>query len=262
MKVRIARPDDLSYLLTLRCALWPDIELRHHESMLHRRADNAARCITIILESGDREVCGFAEATREMALGGEAARVQLDAVFVTPPMRGKGGARQLLDAVQRWAHGRGASDLFCDLPLEDEQALAMLQRLGFADGERRVRTTLAINVPMEVESPRAAEVLGGADEASEAVLASASGDEFELVQMQKVRSPVALIVNVVLFVCAVLSFANTNIYSKNMVSGMLLPLLDVAFVLYFSLLFIAMRYRKRADSTARADQLFNEPPKN
>ena len=107
MKVRITRSDDLQRLLTLRCALWPGVELRHHELMINRRADNAARCVTMILENDDKEICGFAEATREMALGSDAARVQLDAVFVTPPMRGQGGARQLLDAVQRWAHSRG-----------------------------------------------------------------------------------------------------------------------------------------------------------
>lgn len=174
MKVRIARPDDLPHLLTLRCALWPDTELRHHESMLHRRVDNAARCATMILENDDRDICGFAEATREMGLGSEAVRVQLDAVFVTPPMRRKGGARQLLDGIQRWAHSRGASDLFCDLPLEDEQAWATLQRLGFAGGERRVRGTLTINAPMEVDSLRAAQVLHGEDEAPESTLVSAT----------------------------------------------------------------------------------------
>jgi hypothetical protein len=41
-----------------------------------------------------------------------------------------------------------------------------------------------------------------------------------------------------------------------MFRGMLLPLLDVALLLYFMLLFVTMRYRKRADSSARADQLF------
>jgi aminoglycoside 6'-N-acetyltransferase I len=261
MKVRIARLDDLPRLLTLRCALWPSVELQHHESMLHRRANNEARCATLILENDDKEICGFAEVTREMPLAVEATRVQLDAMFVTPPMRRKGGARQLLDAAQRWAHGRGATRLVCDLPLEDEQAWDMLQLLGFDESERRVRATLAVIVPMEVETPRAAGALQGAGgEAPASNLASTLDDEIEYVQMEKVRSPIVLIVNIVLVVCAVFSFANTNIFSNDMLSGMLLPLLDIAFVLYFAFLFVAMRYRKRTDSRARADQLFSEPP--
>ena len=65
-----------------------------------------------------------------------------------------------------------------------------------------------------------------------------------------------LIVNIVLFIAAVVSFANTNIYTNDMVRGMLLPLLDVVFVLYFLFLWAAVRYRKRTDSNARVDQLF------
>ena len=38
--------------------------------------------------------------------------------------------------------------------------------------------------------------------------------------------------------------------------GGLLVLLDVAFVIYFMFLFVMLRYRKRADSTARAAELF------
>ncbi|MFT5445786.1 MAG: GNAT superfamily N-acetyltransferase [Gammaproteobacteria bacterium] len=243
MKVRIARSDDFPRLLTLRCALWPSVELQNHELMLHRRADNAARCATMILENDHKEICGFAHVTREMALAVEATRVQLDAVFVTPPMRRKGGARQLLDAVQRWAHCRGASRLFWDLPLEDEQAWEMLQLLGFDDRERRIRTTLAVSVPMEVETPRAEEALHRADgDAPTPNLACAPDDEIEFVQMERACSPIALIVNTVLFVCAVFSFVNSNTYSQDMLSGMLLA---VAFVLSFSLLFVAMRYRKR-----------------
>lgn len=169
MNVRIARSEDLPRLLTLRCALWPSIDLQHHELLLQRRADNSARCATMVLENDDKKTCGFIEVTREIAFAVEATRVQLDAVFVTPPMRRKGGARHLLDAAHRWAHGRGATKLFCDLPLEDEQAWQMLQLLGFDQSERRVRATLAVNAPMKVDVPRAA----GALQAAAAAFAAA-----------------------------------------------------------------------------------------
>jgi hypothetical protein len=69
-----------------------------------------------------------------------------------------------------------------------------------------------------------------------------------------------LVVNVLLFAAAVASFAFTDIYARDMFRGVLLPLLDVGFVLYFLILFIVLRYRKRADSTARAERLFRGDP--
>ena len=250
MKVRIAHPDDLTTLVILRCALWPHLDISTHEQHLRRRLESGARYATMVLMNTDGQLCGFVELMRELGLPGESHRVLLQAVFVTPAMRRCGGATELIEAAQRWAHGRGATSFYCDLPFDDEQAIDMLRLLGFAENERWIRTSRPIKAPLEVSPARAPAYT--ADES--ALLQQAA--ETPLVVSAKARSPLALLVNIALFVAAVAAFANTDIYSKDLFRGMLLPLLDVVFVLYFLFLFVAFRYRKRTDSNARADRLF------
>jgi hypothetical protein len=43
MKVRIARADDLTTLVTLRCAMWPQISSLEHEQVVRRRFDSAVQ---------------------------------------------------------------------------------------------------------------------------------------------------------------------------------------------------------------------------
>ena len=65
-----------------------------------------------------------------------------------------------------------------------------------------------------------------------------------------------LVVNALVLAAAVASFLATDIFSKELVPGVLLPLLDVAFVIYFMFVFVIHRYRRRTDSSARAAELF------
>jgi aminoglycoside 6'-N-acetyltransferase I len=250
MRARIANTDDLATLVTLRFALWPHLDISAHEQLLRRRFENGARFATMVLLDTAGQLSGFVELMRDPGLPGEAGGVSLQAVFVTPSMRRRGGATELLAAAQRWAHGRGATSLYCDLSLDDEQARDTLRFLGFAEDQRWVRASRPISAPPEVTAPD--EPVQAVAEAAEAPQA----DEPVVVQYEKVRSPLALIVNIVIFAAAVAAFAFTNIYSNDPIRGMLLPLLDVVFVLYFLFLWMAARYRKRTDSNARADLLF------
>lgn len=250
MQVRIARAEDLASLVTLRCALWPDLDSQEHEERLRRRFESGARFATMVLVNTDGQLCGFVELMRDLGMLGEPSRVSLQAVFVAPPVRRRAGATQLLEAAQRWAQGRGASSLYCDLPFGDEQARENLRFLGFAESEGWIRATRVVSAPLEVKAPRAAE------QSSDGAVSAQQADEPLMLLTHKTRGPLALTVNVVLFIAAVVAFANTNIYSNDLLRGMVLPLLDVMFVFYFLFLFVALRYRKRADSSARADQLF------
>jgi GNAT superfamily N-acetyltransferase len=262
MKVRIARTDDLSELVTLRCSMWPHTTSIEHQQILLRRFASAARFATMVLVNDERLLCGFVEVMRDMGLPGESNSVSLQALFVSPPMRRGGGATALLGAAQRWAHARGAIRMSCDLSLDEHEAREKLLLLGFVEKQQWVRSTLAIKAPLEIPLRGGSEpLLGGlpgVPQDAPSVNQAFSGDTSEplVVVVEKVRSPFYLVVNIFLFVVALAALANTNIYAKDMFRGMLLPLLDVALLLYFLLLFVTMRYRKRADPSARADQLF------
>jgi aminoglycoside 6'-N-acetyltransferase I len=248
VKVRPARREDREPLLGLRCALWPDRDLARHEREMRQRADAPARHETLLLEDADGRISGFAELTREHGAPGAEVRVSLEALFVAPTRRRQGGARMLLEAAERWAHSRGASALGCDVSATEHLALEALSWLGFGQPEHRVTLTRQVNVPLEVARPAPGEARAGAA-SLEPVLV-----------MEPARGSTMLVVNVLLFAAAVASFAFTDIYARDMFRGVLLPLLDVGFVLYFLILFIVLRYRKRADSTARAERLFRGDP--
>ena len=266
MKVRMVRFDDLTDLVTLRRAFWPHLDVSDHQRILRRRFESSARFATLVLVNSDEQLCGFVELMRDPDLPGEPNRVLLQAVFVAPAMRRCGGATQLLEAAQRWAHGRGATSLYCDVPLDDGQARDMLRFLGFIDVRHWMRATRPVAEAPEGAIPRAPEqTLNGsavskmaAQQISQPMMQSTSQqiDEHALVMSEKSRSPLALITNIVLFITALVAFANTNIYSSDLLRGMLLPLLDVLLVLYFLFLFMFVRYRKRADSSARLGRLF------
>lgn len=247
MKVRGARTDDAEVLLRMRCALWPDMPLERQRTAIRLRGESSARHETFLVEDDGGDVCGFLELSRDPGVPGEAPRVVVDGVFVIPPARGQGMARQLVQGAEQWAHRRGAATLICDLdPTSSDQAEAM-GRLGFGSAEHRVRLHRNVSAPMDITRETAGPRRPVA--AVEPILV-----------MEPDRGRGFLYVNVVLFLVAVVSFASTDIYSKDMLPGVVLPLLDVGFVIYFLFLFIMQRYRKRADSNDRAERLFRDGP--
>lgn len=241
LRVRAALPADREALLTLRCALWPQLDLAHHERELQRRAAAPARHQTLLLEDESGRACGFAELTRDAAEHAQPARVVLQCLFVSPPARRRGAARLLLAAAERWAHGRGAAALVCELDAADDAARRALEWLGFGEPEHRLRVVRRVSAPLEMARTPAA---------PGPVAASASTPP------APARRPMLALVNVMLLVAATVSFAQTDIFARDMVRGVLLPLLDVVFVLYFLAVVLTWRYRRRADSSARAERLF------
>lgn len=245
LQVRAAQPADRDALLALRCALWPQHEPLHHEREIRRRAQAAARHATLLVTDDAGRACGFVELTRKASDAGAPGRVLLDGVFVAPPARRRGAARRLLAAAEHWAHGRGAALLVCELDAADTASREALAWLGFGDPEQRVRVVRRVSAPLQVSRPAA--VPGPAAGLAPAARSARSG-----------AHPVAMLVHLLLFAAALASFAYTDIYARDMLHGVLLPLLDVLFVLYFMGVVLTWRYRRRADSSRRAERLFRD----
>jgi aminoglycoside 6'-N-acetyltransferase I len=251
MKVRGVRADDVEILLRLRCALWPDIVLDRQQMAIRLRGQSSARYETFLVEDDGGTVCGFLELSWDPGVPGESPRAVVDGVFVVPPARRQGLARQLIQGAERWAHRRGAVTLSCELdPSSADHAQAM-SWLGFGSAAHRVRMHRNVSAPLDMERD-------GAPAPAAASRLSATPEP--VLVMEPVRGRGFLYFNLILFAVAVVSFLNTNIYSKDMLPGVLLPLLDAVFVIYFLFLFMMRRYSKRADSNARADQLFRDGP--
>lgn len=243
MRVRKALPADRQALLALRCALWPQRELLRHEDEVRRRAQSGARHETLLIEDADGHAFGFVELTRELTEPGQPGRVVLQGLYVSPQLRRRGAARRLLAAAERWAHGRGAAHLVCELHAEDARSREALAWLGFGEPEHRMRMSRAVNAPLEVTRVPAA------------ITPSAAAARPEPAR-RAIGSLLVVLVHVLLFAAALTSFANTDIFARDTVRGVLLPLLDVLFVLYFIAAGLIWRYRRRANSSARAERLF------
>lgn len=241
MKVRAARGGDQEALLGMRCALWPERDPQEHRRAIGARVDSPLQHGVLVLEDEQQRACGFVEVSREP---GPPATVRVEGLFVVPASRGRGGARALVDAAERWAHGRGAGVLTFDLEV-DSAAVAVAERLGFAGVRRTVHLERAVRAPLEVARPPEREPVAPVSLAGPVPGASPAP-----------RRLAFLVTNLVLLAAAVASFLATDVFSRDPVRGGLLVLLDVAFVIYFMFLFVMLRYRKRADSTARAAELF------
>jgi hypothetical protein len=60
----------------------------------------------------------------------------------------------------------------------------------------------------------------------------------------------------VIILLGVVAIYFTNIFSSNIFFGVLLPIVDVLFVIYLLMLFIGMRYRRKTDSGERQLNLY------
>ena len=88
-------------------------------------------------EYGGADPVGFATARRDdQPLGfAGAPRAVLEALYVLPPLRRRGIARALLDAVTEWAGEVGCGDVVASVPEGDEAARACLLACGFGTRE-------------------------------------------------------------------------------------------------------------------------------
>jgi len=248
VRVRPAQVQDAEALLALRAALWPDRDPAQHRRAIEARAAAGVRHETLVVEEPAGGVCGFAELTREPAGAGEAAPVRLDALFVAPRARRQGAARALLGAAERWAHARGAGELACELDATDDEARAVLARLGFGAPREILRLRRTVSAPLEVARPGPG-APAGAPPPPAAIAAGGGATR---------RGAAFWLLHLALIAAGAASFAHTDIYARDALRGVLLPLLDAALVLYFLFLFVILRYRKRADPSARAERLFRD----
>jgi aminoglycoside 6'-N-acetyltransferase I len=92
---------------------------------------------------------GFAEVgTRPHADGCESSPVAfLEGWYVDSDLRAKGVGRQLIEAVETWARGRGLTELASDALLENVGGHRAHQRVGFVEVERAVRYRKPLRLP-------------------------------------------------------------------------------------------------------------------
>jgi len=127
--------------LRLRMALWPEDDREQHLEQMRRFLAEPERFAQFIVRLEGLEAAGFAEASvrHDHVNGTHTTPVAfLEGLYVAPSCRRRGVACRLVDAVARWAAGRGCTELGSDTDLDNAQSQAVHARLGFTETERVV----------------------------------------------------------------------------------------------------------------------------
>jgi len=252
-RIRSAGVADLEVLLALREAALPGISPQEHERALRARLAGAAGAV-LLAQSETGEPAGMLEAD----VSGDVAR--LHTLFVNPRHRRRGVARGLLDTAAVQLLAAGAHILTLELPLHREHDAQVLG-LGFVVSDRLVQLQRPLTPAALTEPVREHARVSPRQSAEETVVQAAAALRHEPVLV--IHPPTRRrwsVLHLLMAVAALLCLFNTNLFSPDPVRGGLLPILDVFFVIYFGVVLVNWRYRRRTDASVRMGDLFEPGP--
>ena len=247
--MRRPRHDDRSHWLALRVALFPDVDSDRHEQSIRRALNDPARHPALVVESDDAAVVGFMECQRSADDDGIA---RVTALFVAPSHRGSGKGAALLAKMEHALAADGVNQLWLELEASAESFIEAAHGIDFGSAHRFVRYTR--NTPRVQAIAREPISDRSHPETALAAADALAVSEFDRARESRTRRRVAI--NLVLAAIAAVCVLNTNVFSPELVPGVVMPVLDVLFLIYFIGVFLAWRYGRRADSTQRMGELY------
>lgn len=137
LTVRRARRYDRTELLRMRCCLWPDSEEPEVDDLLDR-PDSLG--VVLVAERPSGLLAGFAEiGLRGYAEGCTSSPVAyLEGIWVDPDSRRSGVGASLVRETERWALGRGLTELASDCEFHDRNSQGFHVSVGFEEVRRVV----------------------------------------------------------------------------------------------------------------------------
>ncbi len=139
MKVRITQDVSDRDWLDLRGAFIPELDQHQQQAFLESFAASSVGFAGLVAEDDDGSAMGFAEVSvRTDYVNGCQHRpaLYLEGIYVAPQYRGRGVARALCAAAERWGHEHGCREFASDVYLDDDNSLAAHAGLGFEETER------------------------------------------------------------------------------------------------------------------------------
>jgi aminoglycoside 6'-N-acetyltransferase I len=133
MQIRVYVSQDRGELDRMHHALWPSRTTAQLDSWLERWD-----VLTLVADPGDGKLEGFVEvADRSMVEGCVTTPVAyLEGWWVDPGARDEGLESTLLDAAERWASGRGRSELAAGVSSDGSALSLALSPAGFREVAR------------------------------------------------------------------------------------------------------------------------------
>ena len=135
--IRRAIAADHADWLRMRVALYGD-DPGHPAEMLDFLEHPEETPVFVVVRA-DGTLGGFAEAgTRPYAEGCTGTAAYLEGWYVDPDLREQGVGRQLVEAVEAWARGRGLTEMASDCLLDNRISELAHHALGYEEVERSI----------------------------------------------------------------------------------------------------------------------------
>ena len=274
MKVRSVNITDKPAWLALRRRLAPALDEREHDRDWTRMMDARGRRATLVCVDDDGAMLGMIEVSRRVDAEDVASGPVgwVDTLHVEPGEHREESARALTDAAARWAQAHGCRALASDTSLDNQWEQRLHVELGFEEIARKViyrKTLRSAPVPAvdaEGDARTAAPVVaviappgGSPGQSSIRSSMGSSPTELDVGAMHEHEhesardwpawwpGPVRAAIIVLGLVC--LYF--TDLFSGSVFFGVVLPMVDVAFIVYVLILFVDIKYRRKTDAADR-----------
>jgi GNAT superfamily N-acetyltransferase len=254
MKIRAANITDKPAWLALRRRLRPALRDQQHQrdwlEMMEQRGQRA----TLLCVDEHGASLGMIEVSRrtQMEELGSGPVAYIDALHVEPGQEREATAQGLVDAAADWAEMRGCRVLAADTSLDNQWEQKLHLELGFEEVARKVIYRRALCVPATVYpavlSTPAPVSLPMPDAQAEQMQEGIDADGRDRHWPSALRGGI--------IVLGILSFYFTDVFSGSLLVGVLLPAVDVLFIVYLLMLFVAMRYRSKTGAGERQIDLY------
>ena len=139
LQIRRAEASDRPEWTRMRAALWPEYTPEDHRNEMDEYLDEKS-AVAFVAERPDGGLAGFVEATiRPHADACDTSPVgYVEGWYVDPDVRLSGVGRRLVRAAERWARGRGCTEMGSDCLVENEGSLRAHLAIGYEERERLI----------------------------------------------------------------------------------------------------------------------------
>jgi ribosomal protein S18 acetylase RimI-like enzyme len=253
MKIRAANITDKPAWLAVRRRQRPALSDKQHERDWVQMMEQRNQRTTLLCVDEQGASLGMIEVSRRAQSDslGSGALAHVDALHVEPGEERVETAQRLTDAAAGWAQALGCRVLSSDTSLDNQWEQKLHLELGFEEVARKVVYRRILAVPATVSTALPSTLASAPSPASEvhaARMETIAGDDGPGWWPGSVRA--------VIIVLGILALYFTNVFSANMFIGVVLPIVDVLFVIYLLMLFVGMKYRRKTGTGERQLELY------
>lgn len=254
MKIRAANLSDKPAWLALRRRLLPALGDAEHERDWGQMMGERAERTTLLGVDEHGALLGMIEISRrrQMEGFGSGPVAYVDALHVEPGEQREASAQSLAKAAARWAQARGCRELVSDTSLENQWEQKLHLELGFEEVARKVVYRMALTQSTGVEAADAEQSVR--THAPVTPLHANDPVESEIPDDGPVWWPGP--VRAAILVLGLVAFYFTDVFSGSVFKGVVLPIVDVVFIIYLMMLFVGMKYRSKTGDSERNIELY------